>query len=328
VIFARRLGSALDPDLHFHALVLDGAVVSPSSALAPSFQPSAPLTDADVAALVEQLGWRISRHLERQGRLPRAHATVGDNDSAEHEAPLSARLCAASIQGGVALAPESPRPIARLDQRRSPRPAPLQGSLCADIDGFFLHAKVLVPAGELEWLEHLCRYIARPPIAKRRIALAPDGRVVYGLKRHWRDGTPAVFFDLLPFIERFAALVPPPRAHQLTYHGVLASASAWRDLIVPKRAPTPAAHSHGTAALHPPSSPTDRAQEFLSLALVALNMGGAPATYLRRRRLHMPALRRPASAHRAARRPGCRAQDPRASRAAHRAPTARAGSLP
>jgi len=32
---------------------------------------------------------------------------------------------------------------------------------------------------------------------------------------------------------RLAALVPRPRTHQLTYHGVLAPAAAWRDLVVP-----------------------------------------------------------------------------------------------
>ena len=46
-----------------------------------------------------------------------------------------------------------------------------------------------------------------------------------------------------------AALVPPPRLHQLTYHGVLALAASWRGDIVP----TPAArrgHScSGGAAL-------------------------------------------------------------------------------
>jgi len=53
--------------------------------------------------------------------------------------------------------------------------------------------------------------ITRPPIATQRLALAPDGRVVYGPKRHWRDGTSAVSFDPLTVIERLAALVPPPR---------------------------------------------------------------------------------------------------------------------
>ncbi|MBM4015602.1 MAG: hypothetical protein FJ293_11650 [Planctomycetes bacterium] len=112
---------------------------------------------------------------------------------------------------------------------RPPRPPPLPGSLCADHGGFSLHAKVLVLAGELERLEHLCRYVTRLPIATQRLVLSPDGRVVYGLKRHWRDGTSAVSFDPLTFIERLAALVPSPRAHQLTYHRVLAPASVWRD---------------------------------------------------------------------------------------------------
>ncbi len=98
------------------------------------------------------------------------------------------------------------------------------------------------PPARKERLEHLCRYIARLPIATQRLALANDGRVVRGLKRHCRDGTSAVSFEPLTFIERLAALVPLPRAHQLTYHGVLASASVWCDLVVPKRAPDSAAH--------------------------------------------------------------------------------------
>ncbi|NOT31848.1 MAG: hypothetical protein HOP15_15490, partial [Planctomycetes bacterium] len=54
-----------------------------------------------------------------------------------------------------------------------------------------------------------------------------------GLRRHWKDGTSAVAFDPLDFIARLAALVPRPRAHLLTYHGVLAPAAEWRDWIVP-----------------------------------------------------------------------------------------------
>ncbi|MBL8802749.1 MAG: transposase [Planctomycetes bacterium] len=73
---------------------------------------------------------------------------------------------------------------------------------------------------------HPCRYLSQPPIATQRLALTPNGRVVYGPKRHWRDGTSAVSFDPLSFAERPEALVPSPRAHQLTYHGVLAPAYA------------------------------------------------------------------------------------------------------
>jgi hypothetical protein len=34
------------------------------------------------------------------------------------------------------------------------------------------------------------------------------------------------------FIERLAALIPPPRAHLQTYHGVLAPSASWRDEVV------------------------------------------------------------------------------------------------
>ena len=120
-----------------------------------------------------------------------------------------------------------------------------------------LHAQVLVPAGQRERLEHLCRYVARPAIATERLALAPDGRVVYGLRRHWRDGTSAVSFDPLTFIERLAALVPRPRAHQHTYHGVLAPAAPYRDLIVtgPRESATASATSAACARSHDPDVP-------------------------------------------------------------------------
>jgi hypothetical protein len=38
-------------------------------------------------------------------------------------------------------------------------------------------------------------------------------------------------FDPLVFIEGLAALVPPARLPQLTYHGVPAPAASWRDHI-------------------------------------------------------------------------------------------------
>ena len=95
------------------------------------------------------------------------------------------------------------------------------------------HAKVEIEGHDRDAIERLCRYLARPPIATERLTQRSDGRVVYGLRRHWKDGTSAVVFDPLDFIARLAALVPRPRAHQLTYHGVLTPAAEWRDLIVP-----------------------------------------------------------------------------------------------
>jgi len=70
-------------------------------------------------------------------------------------------------------------------------------------------------------LEHLCRYALRPPVAQDRLYRSPDGRVVYELRRPFRDGTKRVIFEPLAFLARLAALVPPPRAHQTVYSGCL-----------------------------------------------------------------------------------------------------------
>jgi len=60
--------------------------------------------------------------------------------------------------------------------------------------------------------------------------------VILELRVPFRDGTIHFVFEPLVLIERLAALVSPPRMHQLTYHGVLAPGASWRGDIVP--APT------------------------------------------------------------------------------------------
>ena len=54
----------------------------------------------------------------------------------------------------------------------------------------------------------------------------------FRLKRKWRNGTTEVVFERSDFISRLAALVPAPRVHLRTFHGVLGPAAKWRALIV------------------------------------------------------------------------------------------------
>ena len=110
----------------------------------------------------------------------------------------------------------------------------LSQSISSEVDGFFLHAAVHIPGHDRDRLEHLCRYVARPPLAADRLTLSPRGLVRYEFRRPWRDGTTHVVFEPLVFLERLAALVPPPRMQLQTYHGVLAPGASWRDDIVPK----------------------------------------------------------------------------------------------
>jgi Putative transposase. len=70
-----------------------------------------------------------------------------------------------------------------------PREAPARQPLCADIDGFSLHAAVRVEADDRKRLEQLCRYITRPALSDERIQLNAAGQVELKLKTPWRDGT-------------------------------------------------------------------------------------------------------------------------------------------
>jgi hypothetical protein len=62
----------------------------------------------------------------------------------------------------------------------------------------------------------------------------PDGRLLYGLKRRWRDGTTHVIYEPLELMERLAAFVPASRFNIIRYYGVLAPSAAFRSLILPQ----------------------------------------------------------------------------------------------
>jgi hypothetical protein len=65
------------------------------------------------------------------------------------------------------------------------------------------------------------------------------------------------------FLERLAALVPPPRSHLVLYHGVLSSHASWRAEILPRFEAAVPAHAHdghddrcGSRTTEPPSFAT------------------------------------------------------------------------
>ena len=77
--------------------------------------------------------------------------------------------------------------------------------------------------------ERLCRYISRPAVSEKRLALTNSGKVRYELKTPYRDGTTHVFFDRgslppLDFIADLAALALPaafkPRLNLTRFHGL------------------------------------------------------------------------------------------------------------
>jgi len=66
-----------------------------------------------------------------------------------------------------------------------------------------------VPAGDRDRLEHLCRYVLRPPIAQERLELTSDGKVLLRLRRPWHDGTRAIRFEPTELLEKLASMITP-----------------------------------------------------------------------------------------------------------------------
>ncbi len=231
VTFVQRFGDALNLNVHFHSLVLDG-VYAPGPDGALRFRPLAPPDDPEVARVARQLARRLVRLLERRGLGP--DADPAESDSLATEQPLLAALYAASVAGRVATGARAGRRVLRLRDRVDVDDLPVhEGERCASVGGVSLHANVAVPARDRRRLERLCRYVARPPVASERLSRLQDGRLLYRLKHRWRDGTTHVVFEPQELVERLAALVPPPRFHLVRYHGIFGPCASERDRVVP-----------------------------------------------------------------------------------------------
>ncbi|RPG47472.1 MAG: hypothetical protein CBC94_003540 [Gammaproteobacteria bacterium TMED134] len=81
----------------------------------------------------------------------------------------------------------------------------------------------------------MCRYIARPAIAEKRLSLANNGNVVIALKTPYGDGTTHAVPSPMEFMGRLAALVPRPRVDLTRFQGVFSPNSKLRKDVVPQK---------------------------------------------------------------------------------------------
>jgi hypothetical protein len=242
----RARGSALNTNPHFHSIVLDGVYGGPPHAPGP-FLPLPPPSTEDVARVMAGTARRVMRLLEKRG-------LESDEDTLAADEPLLATLMAASVRSRIATGPEAGLPWRRLGDRVDPVEAEASGEdaegrapgRCVREGGMSLHADVAVPARDRRRLERLSRYILRSPICLDRLEAQPDGRLSYKLKTQWRDGTTHILMERHELLERLAPLIPPPRAHQVRYFGILAPSASGRDHVVPgaRRETSPASASH------------------------------------------------------------------------------------
>ena len=143
-------------------------------------------------------------------------------------------LYGAAVSGRVLSGPRAGQKAARMGDLESDHVQERPSPRCVNVNGVGLHANTVIPAHDRARLEQMCRYMCRPPIAIERLKLLSDGRLLYKLKKKWRDGTSHIIFQPLELMERLAALVPAPRFNMIRYSGVLAPSAAWRQRIIPK----------------------------------------------------------------------------------------------
>jgi hypothetical protein len=126
--------------------------------------------------------------------------------------------------------------------------------LVAVLEGFSLHAGTWVHGNDRQGLERLARYGARGPVAESRLRRLDDGRYEYRPKG---DGVPLVL-TAEALMKRLAALLPPPKKHLTTFHGVYGPNSKLRPLVVrapPQDVPAPESSTPRPAAAPKPKRP-------------------------------------------------------------------------
>lgn len=230
VAFVQFFGSAINLNVHFHVLAMDGVFVDygaeRSLVLLELMAPSQAEVETLLCKLAEQVSRLVATHLEEH-----------DLDQAGGDALGSAlALCT--------LTPGSARPAPGDDgdhQEQAPH-------RCAAGDGFSLHANVALAADDRQALLRLCRYGARQAFSQKQLSALADGRLCYQLKRPWGPhGQSAIVLEPSELLHRLAALLPPPYLNCTRYFGVFAPNASRRHEVCPGP-PMPKRHSRCCSA--------------------------------------------------------------------------------
>ena len=221
VTLIQRFNSALCLSPHYHALFIDGAY--DTSLETPKFYRLAQPTMEELEVLVNRIKSRVTRMLVKEGFLGEGQ----DYNQLEFNQSLLGEVTTASVTYRNFFDKAKITTLKQQGEKLTENVYPG----CAMIDGFSLHAKTSVLRRDK--LEKLCRYIARPPVAVNRLTKNSDGLLVYQLKRQWSDGTTHVYYEPLELLARLAALIPPPKANLIRFHGILAANAKARSKVIP-----------------------------------------------------------------------------------------------
>lgn len=198
----------LNPNVHIHAVVIDGIFVEHNGAI--TFVALPAPTSAELA----KIAWRVCRQTLA---LLRRHKLWTDCDPTlpnTIRGVVSLRAPRTITLSGVAAHTGDPASL-------GPRPG----------DVFEVFAGDIIPAWDRIGLRNLMLYLLSPPFTGSQLTILNDGTVRLQLRRPRRDGTTQVTFDPYEFIAALLCLIQQPRSHSLEYHGVLGRNSRLRNLL-------------------------------------------------------------------------------------------------
>ena len=167
VTLIQRFGGALNLNVHFHMLFLDGVYVDDARSGTRFRWVKAP-THAELTQLSHTIAHRVSRFLECQGLLVRDAETAYLSMDTESDDPM-ASLIGHSVTYRIATGPRQGRKVLTLQSL--PAIDESLGAEAGSVAGFSLHAGVAAKANERNKLERLCRYITWPAASEKRLSL-------------------------------------------------------------------------------------------------------------------------------------------------------------
>ncbi|MGH7822585.1 MAG: transposase zinc-binding domain-containing protein, partial [Candidatus Binatia bacterium] len=174
----QRFGSALNLNVHFHTLAVQGVFVDDSRG-GLRFVPNPEPTDLEVAELLALVSRRITRLAKRRGiDLDHPNEEIDAMDPLATDSPFLSGVCGASVVGRIASGPRAGQPVLRIGRDSDATLVTSGGGRHAHVDGFDLHANVAVPAGDRDRLELLCGYVLRPPVAQDALQVTGDGKIL------------------------------------------------------------------------------------------------------------------------------------------------------
>lgn len=234
IAFVQRFGSALNLNIHYHMLQLE-AIYEPRSTGKPKQRRCSAPSDKDIEALVEIISKRVIKLLRKWGYLKELDPDEAPVDPLFEEEPTYASCMSASVKHRIALGERQGQRVRFIGsgfgyEGELPE---LTGHLCANLNGFSLHAAVSIPRHRRDQLERLISYMARPSISTDRMSLTENGDIKYQLKKAWRNGVTHVLLSPLELIEKLCSLVPLPNMHLVRYWGVLAPNAKMRKGVIP-----------------------------------------------------------------------------------------------